>query len=112
MKKARVSTKKQTTTTIKDSVDSSVTYAASQVQKLEKEFDAIATPVRERVLRRFPILFTLLTTFGVAAVFFGFERIISDITFLYDRPWLILTLGIVTLLATGTLYKVLDRSRR
>lgn len=93
-----------------DLVDQSVERITQQLQLLEEQLHTATTPVRERVLRRFPILFTLLTTFGVAAVFFGFERIITEITFLYDRPWLILSIGIVILLTTGTLYKILDRT--
>lgn len=94
-----------------DLVDQSVDTIAVQLQRLEQNINTVATPVRERVFRRFPILFVLATTFGVAAVFFGFERIIAEVDFLYNRPWLILSLGIAILLLTGTLYKILDRSR-
>ncbi len=94
-----------------DAVDRSVGTLADQLQRLEKDLDKAVIPVRERVFDRFPILFVLATTFGVAAVFYGFERLIAEISFLHDRPLLILSLGVVILLATGTLYKVLDRSR-
>ena len=94
-----------------DTVDKSVDTLANQLQRLEQNLDSAVVPVRERVFSRFPILFVLATTFGVASVFYGFERLISEIQFLYDRPLLILSLGVVILLATGTLYKMLDRSR-
>ena len=112
MKEKPSAAKDQARRPVEETLEQSVDLAAAQLQRLEQKLDSAAAPVRERVLRRFPIVFTLLTTFGVAAVFFGFERIISDIAFLHDRPWLILSLGVVILLATGTLYKVLDRPRR
>ena len=92
-----------------DVVDTSVETVAGQLQRIEEQLHNATTPVRERVLRRFPVVFVLLTAFGVAAVFYGFERIIAEIGFLNDRPWLILSVGVVILLTTGTLYKVLDR---
>lgn len=90
-------------------VTTTIEVAAEGVQKLEQQIDKTAKPFRRSVLSRFPILFTLATTFGVAATFFGFERILQDITFLNNRPWLILLLGIIVLSATGTLYKVLSQ---
>ncbi len=93
-------------------VSETIDYAAAGVKTVERELQATVRPLRRSVLERFPILFTLLTTFGVAAVFFGFERILSEVTYLYERPWLILLLGIGILVSTGSLYKVLGRSRR
>ena len=95
----------------KVSATDSIEYAAERLQKAERELQATMEPIRRSVLERFPILFTLLTAFGVAAVFFGFERILSEIAFLNNRPWLILLLGIIVLSSTGTLYKMLGRSR-
>ena len=64
-------------------------------------------PLRDSVFRRFPVLFTLLTTFGVGATFFGIERIITDIPWLNTHPWVIFWSGIALLVLTGTLYKKL-----
>lgn len=84
-----------------DSVDSVVTKTVQNV-------DQFVAPVRTSVIRRFPILFSLLTTFGVAATFFAFEKILSQYELLNRYPWLILAIGISTLAFTGTLYKKLD----
>ena len=73
-----------------------------------KELDAYVSPVRSSVLRRFPILFTLLTTFGVAATFLAFEKILTQYELLNRYPWLILLIGVSALAFTGTLYKKLD----
>jgi len=63
---------------------------------------------RESVFSRFPLLFTLLGTFGVVATFYGFEHFIDRIDVLADHPSLLLAVGILTLIVTGTLYKKLD----
>ena len=64
--------------------------------------------LREGAFRRFPFLFIFLSTFGVGATFLGIEKIIVDIPYLTDKPWLILATGITTLTLTGALYKKLS----
>lgn len=62
---------------------------------------------RKSVFERFPLLFTLLGSFGLVATFYGFERIIDRIELLADYPFILLGVGLVTLIATGSLYKKL-----
>ena len=62
---------------------------------------------REGVFSRFPLLFTLLGAFGLVATFYGFEHLIDSIDPLADNPILLLTVGISTLIVTGSLYKKL-----
>ena len=69
------------------------------------EIDSLVKKPREVVFRRYPFLFTLLVTFGVAAVFFGFEKILSNSFYLSDKPWLILVIGVLVLAFSGQLYK-------
>lgn len=85
-------------------MDAVVESVENTVTHTERAFE----PIRKSVLRRFPTLFTLLVTFGVTATFFGMERIILDISWLNERPWLILTVGLGTLILTGRLYKKLS----
>ena len=59
------------------------------------------------ILLIFPILLTLLVTFGVATTFLGFERLVTDIAFINERPFLMLIVGLGILTITGTLYKKL-----
>lgn len=80
----------------------------SLTQKLNDEMGAHT----QRALGRYPILFSLLTVFGVVAVLYGFEAAIAKVPFLADRPLVIFVLGILMLIGTGTLYKGLDRSIR
>ena len=63
---------------------------------------------RDHAFQRFPLLFTILGTFGVVATFYGFEGIIDRIDLLSNNPWLILATGLTTLAITGTLYNRLQ----
>lgn len=62
---------------------------------------------RDSVFKRFPIIFTLLGTFGLVATFYGFQHIISSVPFLANNPYITLAVGLLVLLLTGTLYKKL-----
>jgi hypothetical protein len=73
------------------------------VTKTEK----IIEPYRKSAGKRFPVLFALLATSGVSATLFGIERLIIDITWLNDRPIVVLIIGVLILALTGTLYKKL-----
>ncbi len=83
-------------------------YVEGVVSKASHNIDGYIAPIRTSVLTRFPIVFSLLTTFGVATTFLGFEKIVSNIAFLDQHPFLMLILGISILAATGTLYKKLS----
>lgn len=61
---------------------------------------------RRAAFARFPLLFTLLGAFGLVATFYGFEGVM-DKTGLSENPWILLALGIGTLIFSGTLYKKL-----
>lgn len=78
------------------------------VTKTAKDMNGYISPLRTSVLTRFPIVFSLLTTLGVATTFLGFEKIVSNISFLDQHPVIMLILGISILAATGTLYKKLS----
>lgn len=62
---------------------------------------------KQSVFQRFPLLFTLLATFGVVSTFYGFERLIDKVDIFSDNPIILLGVGILTLIFTGTLYKKL-----
>lgn len=91
------SLQKLTTATL-DSVDGVMVETTKQV-------DTYMAPVRNSLLKRYPILFSLLTTFGVAATFLAFEKILTQYQLLNNYPWLILIIGLGTLAFTGTLFK-------
>jgi uncharacterized membrane protein YphA (DoxX/SURF4 family) len=62
---------------------------------------------RKHAFARFPLLFTLLGTFGVVATMYGFNGILENIPLLVNNPYISLIVGLVILVFTGTLYKKL-----
>lgn len=85
--------------------------AAAAIDELTEATEEVVEtqlrPVRENVLKRFPILFALLVTLGVTATLFGMEQVLMQFALLERYPWLILGLGLGILVLTGTLYKKL-----
>jgi len=62
---------------------------------------------RQSAFERFPLLFTLLATFGVVATLYGFEHLIDRIHWLANNPVVSLLVGLAILIFTGSLYKKL-----
>lgn len=81
--------------------------ATSRVGKVVNATGQFVHPMRDDLFRRFPIIAPLLIAFGVAATFFGIERLIMDVAWLNDRPFLIFLLGVTTLIISGKLYQKL-----
>ena len=65
------------------------------------------TKHRDNAFNRFPIIFTLLASFGVVATFYGFEGMINKIEWLADNPVITFAAGVLVLIVTGSLYKKL-----
>lgn len=63
---------------------------------------------RDSAFSRFPLVFVLLSSFGLVATFYGFEKVIDQIPFLAENPFTILVTGVGVLLITGALYKKLS----
>lgn len=87
------------------------TQALTKVETItldtEKKISRYTTPVRQSIIKRFPVMFALLVTTGVSATFLGIERLITNFSFLNDSPTTMLLLGITILAFTGRLYKKL-----
>lgn len=77
------------------------------VGTVEKTVETVAAPARESLLKRFPVVFTLLVTFGISTTFLGLEQLVLQIPFLSEHPLLMLGVGVGVLSLTGTLYKKL-----
>lgn len=82
-----------------------VTTLNSSVREAAKRIDAVVEPGRSGFARRYPTVFSMLVTFGVAATFLGFEQLLLAFDILERYPLLIFMLGIGILALTGTLYK-------
>lgn len=83
---------KSTFTKGQDFTKSTFDTVSTIVTKTTTSVDGYIAPVRKSVLERFPILFSLLVTFGVTTTFLGFEKIIAGIGFLDRNPVLVLIL--------------------
>jgi hypothetical protein len=84
-------------------------------QTVVKEVDGVAREVEKRtvnfrksVLERFPFLIISLSTFGLVAVLYSFEQMISMIPILERNPFYVFVLGVIALAITGQLYKKLQ----
>lgn len=84
-----------------------VDVAEGSIKTVENTVNTVTTPARESLLKRFPILFSLLVTFGVSTTFLGLEQLVVRIPTLYNHPVLMMAIGVGVLVVTGTLYKKL-----
>jgi hypothetical protein len=83
---------------------------AQPIKTLTEKEKAVAQKFSEKkqtVLDRFPLLFTLLGTFGLVATLYGFEGLIDRVDVLAEHPFILLCVGVGTLIGTGSLYKKL-----
>ena len=85
-----------------------VTHAPKKVKEVanQKVVSKLAHG-RDSAFGHFPLLFTMLGAFGLVATLYGFERLIDKLDFLADNPFILLGIGVLTLVLTGTLYKKL-----
>ncbi len=89
------------TTEIIDTIDTATGEANTVVNNYIR-------PVRESILKRFPVLFSLLGAFGLTATFLGIENSILKYELFIKYPELILLIGVIILVFTGRLYMKLD----
>ncbi|USN88555.1 MAG: hypothetical protein H6780_03655 [Candidatus Nomurabacteria bacterium] len=83
----------------------------AEIKKLEAmggSITGMGKQVRDSVFARFPVVFVLLSTFGLVATLYGFEKVIDEVDFFAEHPFMILLAGLISLALTGTLYKKLN----
>ena len=80
-----------------------------KVEDLTAKANDIFKTRTKSVVARYPLTFALLLVFGVTMVTEGVKEILLRIGFLVERPWMMLILGIIVLVFTGTLYKKLNK---
>jgi hypothetical protein len=81
------------------------------LKKLEDTTEKLEGYLKKRsegVFARYPVLFSLLATFGFVSVLYGFENIIDTIPLFSENPLALLLTGVFILLLTGSLYKKLS----
>lgn len=83
----------------------------AEIKKLETMGGSLsgrAKKMRDSAFARFPVVFVLLSTFGLVATLYGFEKVIDQTEFLASSPKALLFIGLLTLAFTGSLYKKLN----
>ncbi len=64
------------------------------------------------VLSKYPLVFSFLIVFAVSAILHGFEMWADQINLFEKHPSYLMLIGILVLLATGTLYKTLKKTKQ
>lgn len=80
-----------------------------EIERIIKEMHDSAGVYTKPVLQRYPLIFAFLITFSFAAILHGFELATDEIEFLHKYPLLLICVGILGLIITGTLYKKLEK---
>lgn len=80
-----------------------------QVEKIVKNLHDGAGKYTKPVLSRYPLLFGFLVIFSVAAILHGFELWADQIEFFKEHPGVLILIGVLMLVFTGSLYKELER---
>ncbi|MEQ1500213.1 MAG: hypothetical protein ABL917_02450 [Parcubacteria group bacterium] len=83
-----------------------------EIEKKIRELHDEASKYTKPVLQRYPLIFAFLLTFSLAAILHGFELATDEMSLFRDNPWLLIIIGSVTLLLTGTLYKILENDNK
>ena len=81
-------------------------------EEITKEVHENLGKYTQPVLRRYPLLFSFLIVFSVAAILHGFELFADQINLFNEHPLVLIFIGIVALFFTGTLYKSLQNHSR
>lgn len=80
-----------------------------KIEEMVREMHDGAGRYTQPVLKRYPLLFTLLFTLGLAGTLHGFELITDNIALFRNHPTVLMGIGIFVLIFTGTLYKALGK---
>lgn len=76
-----------------------------------KETHDQAGKYTQPVLRRYPLSFSFLVIFSIAAIMHGFEMWADQINLFEAHPVYLMGIGAFTLILTGTLYKALEKMK-
>lgn len=83
----------------------------TEMKKLEEMGGGVTdkfSRMRDSAFQRFPMIFVLLSSFGLVSTFYGFEKVIDEIPYFVENPHMIFIMGVSVLIGTGALYKKLN----
>jgi hypothetical protein len=82
------------------------------IERIERRTEALNNYMHHRnrtVFGRYPLVFSLLATFGAVSILYGFDEILDQIEFVHAHPSAPILFGIILLALTGSLYKRLEK---
>lgn len=82
-----------------------------KAEELVKDLHNEAGKYTQPVLKRYPLSFSFLLVFSIAAILHGFEMWASQIGLFEKHPLYLIIIGVITLFLTGTLYKSLEKMK-
>jgi hypothetical protein len=82
-----------------------------QVENIVNKVQEYAGSHTRPVLARYPLLFAFLITFSVASILHGFELFTDSFSLFREHPTILLGIGVLALILTGTLYKKLSATQ-
>ena len=81
-----------------------------KAEEIAKSMHDSAGRYAQPVLRRYPLLFSFLIVFSVAAILHGFEMATEEMEIFHKHPTYLILIGAASLFCTGMLYKVLGKN--
>jgi hypothetical protein len=81
------------------------------IEKYTRDTEQYMGNKSRSILAQYPILFTFLVLFGAIATLKGFEEVIVRIPLFDQYPLLLFFIGILILIFTGSLFKILQKHK-
>lgn len=82
-----------------------------QAEKIVRNLNDSSGKYTRPIFQRYPLLFAFLLTFSVSAILEGLRFFFEKISFFRENPSILILIGIVILIITGTLYKKLEEKQ-
>lgn len=80
-----------------------------RIEDLTARLNQIFGEKGKGVFGRYPLTFALLIIFGATMVSQGIKELLLEIPIIKDNPFVMIGIGLVILVITGTLYKKLKK---
>lgn len=80
-----------------------------KVEELTAQLNKLFSQKGKSVFSRYPLTFALLVIVGATMVSQGIKELLLEILLFKEQPLLMLSVGMIILILTGTLYKKLSK---
>ncbi|MFZ2038975.1 MAG: hypothetical protein WAV11_03505 [Minisyncoccia bacterium] len=80
-----------------------------RIEELTNQLNSLFNQKGKSVFSRYPLTFALAVIFGFSMMSEGIKGIINYSSFLKENPLIMLFIGLLILVLTGTLYKKLSK---